>query len=874
MNLTIGPDDPQFQEGLLRGFKAELAAGKKPLLEEFIVRAPGAGLADFFGELLYAEVAARRARGETPNKEDYRSRFSNWHDVIDDEFRKFADTLPEGPDVGAKGGASRHIHSPPGYEVLNELGRGGMGVVYRARQVMAGRDVALKMILTGVHAAVPDLTRFRTEVEAVARFQHVNIVQVFEVGEHDGFPFFSMEFCGDGSLEQKLSSGPLSPGVAAALVETLSRAMQYAHDKGIVHRDLKPGNVLFGENGTPKVADFGLAKKLEETGHTRPGDVLGTPSYMAPEQAAGKSLEMGPRSDVYALGAILYECLTGRPPFRGATPYDTIGQVVSDKPTPPTTLARRTPRDLETICLKCLEKSPSRRYASASKLAEDLRRFLDGRPIIARPVGGPELLLRWCLRNPGIAALTVVIALVLVAATVISTVQAVRAGRALERAEKSGEEARQAQADAKLEAENANHERKRAEEEAKDTETALEQLARAATAAMLGDRDAAGNVFRSGVALWERRVARSDNDTSARNNLATARMRLGTWHMLQGEREKAVKIFLACEADFNILLRQEAEKPPHRFQLANCLDNHGIALLELEQYSDAAAKHQLALNHRLALAEAGGPDQASHRAYLASTYNHLGNARYGERQFAEAEAHYQNSYHLLKELAKAQPEVLSHRQELAYPLLGLGQVRLTGGRPEEAQRLFREAIDLQSALHKANPDNIGFAIELGVGHLNLGDAYRRRSEGEEAIAEYRTVIGLITPALSQSPNRGDLLRYLAEAQAGEACALFRLKRVEEALQAADAAGQRIATSDVGSTTRVRVAEALALASLATKAEHDRSADYTTRAIALLEQARQKGFFRISANVAEIKTDENLAPLRENEKFRGLFDSLQ
>jgi serine/threonine-protein kinase len=204
----------------------------------------------------------------------------------------------------------------PGYEIIRELGRGGMGVVYQARQTKLNRPVALKMILSGSHAGADDLTRFQTEAEAIARLRYPNIVQVYEVGEYEGKPFFSLEFCGGGSLEKKLNGTPLPPKDAAALVETLARAMQAAHEQHVIHRDLKPANVLFAEDGAPKVTDFGLAKKLDEAGQTQSGAIMGTPSYMAPEQAGGKSAEIGPLADVYALGAILYECLTGRRPSR------------------------------------------------------------------------------------------------------------------------------------------------------------------------------------------------------------------------------------------------------------------------------------------------------------------------------------------------------------------------------------------------------------------------------------------------------------------------------------------------------------------------------------------------------------------------------
>jgi WD40 repeat protein len=292
----------------------------------------------------------------------------------------------------------------PGYAVLELLGKGGMGIVYKARQVALGRTVALKMILHAEHAGDDERRRFRAEAEAVASLQHPHIVQIHEVGEHAGLPYFSLEFCPGGSLEKELDGTPWEGKRAAVLIETLARAMHAAHQKGLVHRDLKPANVLLAEGGTPKITDFGLAKRLDVQGPTQTGAVLGTPSYMAPEQAGGRK-DVGPATDVYALGAILYELLTGRPPFRAATPLDTVLQVLSDEPVPVRRLQPKVPRDLETICLKCLEKDARKRYAGAEALAEDLRRFAADEPVTARPVGLAGRAVRWARRRPAVAAL-------------------------------------------------------------------------------------------------------------------------------------------------------------------------------------------------------------------------------------------------------------------------------------------------------------------------------------------------------------------------------------------------------------------------------------------------------------------------------------
>jgi hypothetical protein len=329
-----------------------------------------------------------------------------------------------------------------------------MGIVYMAEQTALRRVVALKMVLHAEHLGEEQRRRFHAEAEAVAMLQHPNIVQVHEVGEHNGVPYFSLELCAGGSLEKQLDGTPWEPQRAAELIETLAHAMQAAHRAGLVHRDLKPGNVLFTAAGTPKVTDFGLVKRLDVPGHTHSNAIVGTPSYMAPEQA-GSNKTVGPPADVYALGAILYELLTGRPPFQAATAWDTIAQVVNAEPVPPGHLYSKVPRDLETICLTCLQKAPAKRFASAVALADDLRRFQAGEPITARPVGRVERAWRWCRRNALVAtllaAMLLVFAIGAAAASVLALLADRRATEALEAkaaAVQAADEARREQAKA------------------------------------------------------------------------------------------------------------------------------------------------------------------------------------------------------------------------------------------------------------------------------------------------------------------------------------------------------------------------------------------------------------------------------------------
>jgi WD40 repeat protein/serine/threonine protein kinase len=456
--------------------------GERIRVEAYLAQQPTlAGDDERILDLIYSEVVLREALGECPHLEEYVERFPHYAEALQRQFALDramnwdsilrpepaasgpssagpagdAETLRLTAAAPGEPGVTPVLEPPPvrtpsrvtvpGYHILGELGRGGMGVVYRAEQVRPKRVVALKMILAGDHAGAQELARFRREAEAVAQLEHPNVVHIYEVGECAGLPYFSLEYVSGGSLAANLRGTPLPPRTAAEFVKTLARAMHYAHERGIVHRDLKPANVLLQPIATknteshknkeaepnagsensfscdflcfswpflPKITDFGLAKRLDTASlPTHSGQILGTPSYMAPEQARGQTNAVGPAADVYALGAILYELLTGRPPFRAATAVDTIVQVMAGDPVPPRRLQPQVPRDLETICLKCLEKEAGKRYASASDLADDLGRFLGQRAILARPIGPWGRLVKGVWRRPALAALGVVLVL-------------------------------------------------------------------------------------------------------------------------------------------------------------------------------------------------------------------------------------------------------------------------------------------------------------------------------------------------------------------------------------------------------------------------------------------------------------------------------
>jgi serine/threonine protein kinase len=360
--------------------------------------------------LLNQEIELRQTAGETTLLEEYVARFPHLenelralfqvHRIVQSENTIDRETVAWVPKMSV----FPHV---PGYEVLAELGRGGMGVVYMARNVRLNRVVALKMILVGANAGESELARFKIEAEAIARMHHPNIVQIYEVGEHAGMPFLSLEFCSGGSLARNIAVSPMSATDAAGLVEKLARGIHAAHERGVIHRDLKPANILLAEDGTPKITDFGLAKKVDsEASLTSSGAIMGTPSYMAPEQASGRSKHVGPQADVYALGAVLYALLTTRPPFKAETPVETVMQVISIDPIPPTRWQPDLPHAIETICLKCLQKDPQQRYQTAEALADDLRRFLASELIRAHPTTVMDGLKRSLRRWPALVALT------------------------------------------------------------------------------------------------------------------------------------------------------------------------------------------------------------------------------------------------------------------------------------------------------------------------------------------------------------------------------------------------------------------------------------------------------------------------------------
>ena len=462
-------------------------------------------------ELIYGEYCVRESLGEQPTCRQYCEQFPQLterlerllevHRALDSGTPSFAsiqqtvhvsedcsvvispDTIPTEDLVrGNERITPRQQKAPQkaplgqfgDYHLLEEIARGGMGVVYRAQQVQAKRMVALKMILAGKFATEKELKRFYSEAEAAARLDHPNIVPIYEVGEQDGHPFFTMAYVNGQNLAARIAEGPLAQREAANLTREIASAIDYAHQHGIIHRDLKPANILLTSNGQTRITDFGLAKRIDDQANlTVTGDVVGTPSYMSPEQVHGNPTDVGVSTDVYSLGAILYCLLTGRPPFQAATILETFTQLTQVEPVPPRQLVPTINPDLETICLKCLQKAPHKRYPTATELLNDLDRYLEGKPVQARPVSQIERSWRWCRRKPIVASLFATIALLIVIISIVSSVAAVHLNSLAQKESQARLRAEEAQRVAEMQQARFQREKKRADAQAA---TAMQHL--------------------------------------------------------------------------------------------------------------------------------------------------------------------------------------------------------------------------------------------------------------------------------------------------------------------------------------------------------------------------------------------------------------
>ena len=615
----------------------------------------------------------------------------------------------------------------PGYDIVRELGRGGMGVVYLAQHHELKRLVALKMILAGAHADAETLTRFHREAEAVARLQHHGIVQIHDVGECQGRPYLALEYVDGNNLANQFATGVLAANAAASLVESLARTVHYAHQRGIVHRDLTPRNVLLARSDSvfrirlsgadqaayqPKITDFGLAKELDgDAGQTQSGVIMGTPSYMSPEQAQGKTHEIGPATDIHALGALLYEALTGRPPFLAETTLDTLRQVIEREPVPPTRLQPGVPRDLETICLKCLAKDAHKRYSSAEALADDLHRFLAREPILARPVPWHERAWKWARRHPTAAALAAVVVFAAAAFSVGGVVYNARVRAERDRAENNFQLAMQAV-------------------EEMLTDVGEKQLA--AEPRMEQTRQA---LLKKALALHQAFLAQKVDDPNVRLETAQAHRRMADILRLLGQNSESVQAYDQALLLLGRLHDQAPDDAVYRYQMAYCHNMRGEGLRAASRHPEAADAYQQAQNILEALI-AERPDDASYRQNLVRTHYNRGILLRETKQASEAESQFRQAVAVLNEVPKGVVMSPEERQHLARAYLNLGTVIPADTRFDEGKAAYDRAIENLVALTEEFPDSPEYRHELGVAYNNLGNLFARTNRSADAKQAY------------------------------------------------------------------------------------------------------------------------------------------
>jgi serine/threonine-protein kinase len=857
------------------------------------------------------------------------------------DFRSGADQDAAAPADAAPGATGDYQPSPPrksgsasarkaanlvvpqsvaGYDVLGVLGRGAMGVVYKARQRGLNRLVALKMILSGEHAGSNELMRFQAEAEAVAHLHHPNIVQIYEVGEEGGLPFFSLEFVDGSSLDKKVNGTPMQPKEAAALTQKLAQAMDYAHKNNIIHRDLKPGNVLIAEDGTPKVGDFGLAKRLDlESGQTRSGTVVGTASYMAPEQAEGRIRDVGPLSDEYSLGAILYELLTGRPPFKGSTFIDTLNQLRTLEPVPPMDFQPGVPRDLETICLKCLQKDAAKRYPSAGALADDLRRFLAGEPIVARPVGYGERLWRWCKRNPRVAGLTAaVIGLVLIGVIGLTVAAAMlknerdQTEEARKEAVKNEEEARKQEGIAK------EREKEAKEKEAIAKATAdktmmqhvdlgknLYSLALQASPESRPMRDKVLGVLRQSLLLLgqtvegygatefgtvktcqhlgellldigqtqeskkiltqgyetvKKLVEADPRDDAKQANLASIIRSLGV-ASLHGEGDARTARDRYVEArDVNEAIFKRTDRRRTDMECRQALSHDDIhlgwALVALGQSAEAARYFEESRKYRKVWLDSDA-DSWEAQNYVMQSEGWLGltSAYLGDEKGMRD--HFKTSLELGEALIKKYAWRAGFKVDMAEMLALYGDGLLRLGKAEEAEKRCQEALAYLKPVVDANPNDMSQQPLLAQLYEQLGAASKRLGKRPEAEEHYQKALKLRTDLLMVANSN-------VPRKAAYVLALARASKIADA-----AAGAAKVQPQVGQSSSLLLQIARCYATCAA-ADAPQKAEYVKRALEAVGAAAGEDF----RDAVALQNDPDLEPVRGEPGFKAIVERVK
>lgn len=919
--------------------------GQRVPVETYLRLCPALGEdTDEAFELVYSEFVLRQELGDDPPLAEYVWRFPQFADRLRRQADLFQtlvaaeDQTPFTPSVQIQETRPQPALSSAwprinGFAIEGELGRGGMAVVYQARQLSLNRTVALKLIRDGALADADQRKRFQREAESVARLQHPNIVQIHAIGEQDGLPYLCLEYVAGGSLARALQGTPQPPPDAARLVETLARAVEYAHRQGIVHRDLKPANILLQAiatdehrltqmktpeeeansaiassicvhqcssvaNSLPKIADFGLAKRWhpdEATASSHSGAIVGTAEYMAPEQAQATPNAVGPAADIYALGVILYELLTGRPPFKAAVPLDTLLLVLQEEPVPPRRLQPGVPRDLETICLKCLEKSPRRRYATAEELADDLHRFLAGEPIRARPVRGWEHALKWTRRRPAMAALIGVSVAAVLALAALGLWHNFRLTR---------------------EVQEANRQRERADGNLRKALAVMPEALPLVPDDRAGSRpqldEAQRQRLQKLIQFCQEILKEPENVTrEARHLQGQARYNLGRVHLLLGDNSQAVPHLEEAVAVQQALLDEFPGERTYREDLANStffLGNatsagldHQEALFEKtlellgplarENSENAALIHQqlvirnsmcslhmarkqpaqalAALLHAAELGEAlvqRAPDHVGYRITLAHSCVRLGllYSQAEEREKARESLH--KSLTLLEPHAKAEArnEIFAVALAQTYNMLAL--LAEHTGKPAERRDWGTRSIQTLEAVLRPESRDYRVRLLLAQAHGSRGVALENLGQPGEAVADFERLVEL-TDGPMRPRYRSLLASVLVDAG-------HHARATAEAQALAEAAGKE-------GPLLYDLASVYARAVKAAQQDHKLSAatqtmlveQYGQSAVALLEQAHRAGLFNDPKQVQRLEKGDAFAALRRQPAFARFLREL-
>ena len=792
-------------------FEADLNEGEPTRIEDLIAGWNEPERSKLLEHLLAVEFDFRRSRQEELSETEFVQRFPEHTDVVRSVFAAPPPTEETAKTVLNNGDSQNaETASFPGnsqsdtvvkrrdsnekpitgqrfgdYELLEEIARGGMGVVYRARQISLNRIVALKMIKSGELAGEDEIRRFRVEAEAAAQLDHPNIVPIYEVGEQNGQQFFSMGFVDGKGIDARLKEGPLPPREAAELIQTVAEAIQYAHDKGIVHRDLKPANVLIDVDGKPRITDFGLAKNIAaDSGITATGQVMGTPSYMPPEQAAGKTESIGHRADVYSLGAMLYSLTTGRPPFQAASVVETLKQVLDQEPVSPRVLNPAVDRDLETICLKSLEKATEKRYASANAFATDLARYLDGKPIVARPIGKPARIWRWCKRNPLGATVVGLVAFLTIAGPGVAAYQ-IKINRDLDDALAGETEAKETAQQKERETAAALDRKNKALLETLDSIDAYVKVVR--NAKLLKEPRFKGllkDLLKDALAHYQTFVKKHKNEQNGKMRLriANALFEIGYISQLRGDRKAAIHAFeqtLAMNGRSTLVPTTDTEWTT---LLARCYAHLGKLYGEQGHYGQADASLRQALSMQEDLVKQN-PDRPDQQTALAETHLLIGMNLFLLKNYRRSKQAYIHGIKLLEMRFQMAQHDLANTSQLATAYRNLAILYQTTDNSPDALLTYRKAIRLQQQLLRNNPSISNFRHGLAVTYSNLGGYYSQLGNSRRALDACQKARDLATILKYAHPNVVDF-KYISAANNYTIAGLFKtLKQHDDAFTA-------------------------------------------------------------------------------------------